>query len=85
MTKNLVPFTEAEERFIERVAERRARAVQKFPLAFALMITFGFVATLYGFEKLIDRIPLFVDNPWILLATGLATLLATGAAYQKLN
>lgn len=85
MTKNFVPFTEAEERFIEGIAERRARAVQKFPLPFALMITFGFVATLYGFEKLIDRVQLFGDHPWILLATGIVTLMATGAAYQKLN
>lgn len=85
MTKNLVPFTDAEEKIIARIAEQRAHAVQRFPLSFALLVTFGFVATLYGFEKLIDRVQLFVDHPWILLATGIITLVATGAAYQKLS
>lgn len=85
MKKNVVPFTDAEEKFIEKIVERRSKAVEKFPLVFGLFVTFGFVATLYGFEKLIDNIELFANNPWILLATGLVTLLVTGAAYQKLN
>lgn len=85
MAKNFVPFTDAEERFIKKAVDKRLQAENKFPLLFSMFITFGFVSTLYGFEKLIDRIPLFVNHPWILLATGLITLMATGAVYKKLN
>lgn len=85
MSKNLVPFTDAEERFINKVINERARAEKKFPLITGLLITLGFVSTLYGFEKLIDRVDLFVNNPWLLLTFGIGTLLATGAAYTKLH
>ena len=85
MTKNFVPFTDAEERFINKAIDQRTKAEAKFPLFSGLLITFGFVATLYGFEKLIDRVELFVNHPWILLVIGVSTLVATGAAYKKLN
>lgn len=85
MNKNIVPFTDAEEKFIRKVSAERDLVETKFPLVFGLLITFGFVSTLYGFEKLIDRVDLFVDNPWILLGTGVLTLFLTGAAYKKLN
>lgn len=85
MKKNLVPFTDAEERIIRKIAMERDLVETKFPLVFGLFITFGFVSTLYGFEKLIDRVDLFTDKPWILLGTGVLTLLVTGAAYKKLN
>jgi hypothetical protein len=82
---NLVPFTDKEEKFIKKIVDERTRVEDRFPLLAGLFVTFGFVCTLYGFEKLIDRVDLFVNNPWILLATGLMTLLITGAAYKKLN
>lgn len=85
MKKNFVPFTDVEERFIQKIVDERARAETRFPLLTGLLVTFGFVSTLYGFEKLIDRIDLFVNNPWILLMTGVLTLLFTGAAYKKLT
>lgn len=85
MKKNIVPFTDAEERFIQKAAAERDLVETKFPLLFGLFITFGFVSTLYGFEKLIDRVDLFIDKPWILLGIGIITLLVTGAAYKKLN
>ncbi len=85
MNKNLVPFTEAEERFIKKVASERQVAETRFPLIFGLTATFGLVSVLYGFEKIIDKVDLFVNNPWILLVTGIALLLVTGAAYRKLN
>lgn len=85
MKRNLVPFTDAEERFIQKVVDERARVETKFPLLLGLLITFGFVATLYGFEKLIDRTSFFADKPWAMLVTGVIILLVTGAAYKKLN
>jgi len=85
MKKNFVPFTNAEERLIQKMVDERNRAEIRFPLVFSMLITFGFVSTLYGFEKLIDRINWFVENPWFLLLTGVLTLLITGAAYKKLS
>lgn len=85
MTKNFIPFTDKDEKLIEKLSEKRANAEVRFPLTFGLLVTFGFVSTLYGFEKIIDRISFFTDKPWLLLVTGLLTLLLTGAAYKKLN
>lgn len=83
--KNFVPFTDAEERFINKVVDERSIVETKYPLLFGLLITFGFVSTLYGFEKLIDRVDILVNNPWILLIIGVSLLVITGAAYRKLN
>jgi hypothetical protein len=83
--KNIVPFTNKDERLVQKLAEKRDKAHEKFPLWYALLATFGFVSTLYGFEKLIDSVELFVNHPWILLATGVTTLVITGTAYQKLD
>lgn len=85
MNKNFEPLTKVEARIVEDAVKRRETAAQRFPLFFGLTATFGLVSVLYGFEKLIDRVELFVNNPWILLVTGVLLLLATGAAYRKLN
>lgn len=85
MKKPVDPFTEAEEKFINRIVDERSRAETKFPLIFGLTATFGLVSLLYGFEKIIDQIDLLANNPWILLVVGLTLLLITGAAYRKLN
>ena len=85
MKKNIKPFTEAEQKIIHKIADERSRVETRFPLLFGMLITFGFVSILYGFEKLIDSVDLFANNPWILLITGLVILLVTGAAYKKLN
>lgn len=63
---------------------KRDHVFKRFPLLFTLMGTFGLVATLYGFERLIDQIELFVENPLILLGTGILTLVLTGTLYKKL-
>jgi hypothetical protein len=85
MQKNHVPLTEVEEKLVRQALTRRESLAQRFPLIFGLTATFGLVSVLYGFEKLIDRVELFVNNPWILLVFGIALLLVTGAAYKKLN
>lgn len=80
-----VSFTEAEIRFIKKLDKERVKAENRFPLITALVATFGFVSLLYGFEKLIDEVDFLVDNPVILLITGLVILAVTGKVYQKLN
>lgn len=76
---------ELEEHVVHRLAEGRNNAVQKFPLLFTMLTTFGIVATFYGFEHLIDQIEWLSNNPLSLLAVGLGTLLVTGALYKKLG
>lgn len=69
----------------ERVVLMRNTYALKYPLVFTLAGTFGLVCTFYGFEKLIDQVDLFVNNPWILVATGVVTLAITGSFYNKLR
>lgn len=85
MNKSPGSITEAEKRMIHELSSKRGKAEIKYPLLFGLMTTFGFVSVLYGFEKLIDKIDLFVNNPWILFVVGVLILMATGTAYKKLS
>jgi hypothetical protein len=83
--KHDITFTEAEQKLLHLLSKHRDYAAKKFPLGFAMLATFGLVATLQGFQKLIERIPLLHNNPWISLAVGVSTLIATGAIYKKLG
>lgn len=83
--KDKISFTEAEVQFIKKLDEKRVNAEARFPLITALFVTFGFVAVLYGFEKMIDRVDFFVNHPYALLIIGLIILGLTGAVYKKLN
>lgn len=76
---------EKEKKLVKSVGKRRKSVFERFPLVFTMMSSFGLVATFYGFERLIDRVDLFSDNPWILLGTGVATLAVTGTLYKKLQ
>jgi hypothetical protein len=69
----------------EKIKSTRDSAFTKFPLVFVLLSSFGLVATFYGFEKVIDEIPLFTESPYLILITGIITLLMTGALYKKLS
>jgi len=74
----------AEEKIVGKLAQRRQSAFERFPLLFTLLATFGVVATLYGFEHLIDRIHWLANNPVVSLLVGLAILIFTGSLYKKL-
>ena len=83
--KNIVPFTDAEERLLQKLSEGRDKTAVRFPLVFGLAASFGLVATYYGFEKLIDKVALFSNHPWLILVVGVVILILTGTAYKKLN
>lgn len=85
MTKSILPFTDIDDKILEKAAKRRESIAERYPLTFALIGTFGLVSTFYGFEKIIDSIDLFVNHPWILLVVGLVTLSVTGLALRKLG
>jgi len=67
-----------------RIKQQRA-ALARYPLLFTLLTTFGLVATLYGFEGLIDEINFLSNNPIILLTIGVVILIFTGSLYKKLS
>jgi hypothetical protein len=88
MTKkkhDVLPFVEFEERLIERLTEHRNTAAKKFPLGFAVLATLGVLMTMQGLSKLLEKIPLVHNNPWISFVSGLALLLTTGTLYKKLG
>lgn len=63
----------------------RDSAFARFPFLFIFLSSFGLVATFFGFEKLIESIPLFAEHPSTILITGILTLLLTGSLYKKLS
>jgi hypothetical protein len=73
------------EPIVSKLATVRQGVFSRFPLLFTLMGSFGLVATFYGFERLIDRIDILANNPYILLGVGLLTLIFTGTLYKKLG
>lgn len=79
--KNDEPQSETLREFIKQ----RDGVFARFPLVFTLLGTFGLVATFYGFNHLIDRVPLLANNPFITLAVGLSVLILTGTLYRKLG
>ena len=70
---------------INKISEKKQGVLARFPLLFTLLGAFGLVATFYGFEGLIDKVDLFANNPFILLATGVLTLIFTGTLYKRLG
>ncbi len=85
MTKSILPFTDIDDKIIDKATKSRESIAERYPLTFALIGTFGLVSTFYGFEKIIDSIDTFANNPWILLVFGLVTLSVTGLALRKLG
>ena len=43
-SKDVIPFTKAEEKLIEKVVEKRMQAETRFPILITLAATFGFVS-----------------------------------------
>lgn len=76
---------EKETHVLQALEKKRQNTLQRFPLMFTLLATFGLVATFYGFEGIIDKIDLLSNNPIILLVIGVLTLAVTGTLYKKLG
>ncbi len=64
---------------------QRNRVFARFPLIFLLLGTFGVVATYYGLQHILEKIPLLANDPYIALGAGVVILLLTGTLYKKLG
>jgi len=78
-------LTKVSTQVTQQATRLRNSTFTRFPIVFSMLTTFGLVATLYGFEKVIDRIDFFTRYPEVLLLIGLATLAGTGTLYKKLR
>jgi divalent metal cation (Fe/Co/Zn/Cd) transporter len=67
------------------IIHTRDHAFARFPLLFTLLATFGVVATLYGFQGILEKIPLLAQDPYISLVIGILILVLTGKLYKKLG
>lgn len=83
-TKN-IPKNQNHIDTFDRLTQRRDTAFRRYPLVFTLLGTFGLVSTLYGFQHLLDKVPLLANNPIVALLVGLAILFLTGSLYKKLG
>ena len=63
----------------------RRTVFHRFPVLFALLVTFGIVMTFLGFEKLLESIAFLNNNPLLMLVIGISTLAVTGTLYKKLG
>lgn len=79
------PFINTEQAIVQKLVQKKESVFQRFPLLFTMLGAFGLVATFYGFERLIDRVDLLAENPFILLGVGVSILVITGSLYKKLG
>lgn len=85
MTKRKQSTSKKDSRYVKELIHTRNSAFRRHPLLFALLGTFGVVATFYGFQHILEDIPLLANHPYIALIVGLLILLATGKLYKKLG
>lgn len=69
----------------EEFLHARDTVFARFPLLFTLLGAFGVTLTFYGLDKLIQKVPLLANNPFVALLVGLAILIGTGKLYKKLG
>jgi hypothetical protein len=82
---DMLTIGEAEKKLLKRLSKHRDHAAKKFPLGFAIIATFGLVTTMNGLQKLLEKVPVINNNPWISFVVGLVTLIASGTVYKKLG
>ena len=78
-------LTEMEHDIDEIIRSNEKSGLEKYPLFFTILVAFGFIITIYSFEKIADQIPFIADNPYLMLAVGLGILIFTGTLYRKLQ
>lgn len=73
-------------RQVHDMADEHGRhTFQKYPLTFSFLGAFGFAAIIYGFNKSVEQVQFFKENPLFVLVSGIIILLITGRLYKKLS
>jgi len=88
-TKQKTDPVEHLENHIKTIHDESGKHVQsifrKYPITLSLLITFGLVSILHGFEKVFDKIQYFNENPLVLILIGVGMLVGTGSIYKVLD
>jgi hypothetical protein len=69
----------------DKAGEYTQPVLRRYPLTFAFLTVFSVAAILHGFELATDKMPIFYENPFLLIATGSVTLFLTGMLYKSLR
>jgi len=69
----------------QRTLNIRENAFQRFPFLMITLSTFGLVAVLYSFERVIALVPALNNNPLLIFFMGVGALALTGTLYKKLQ
>lgn len=59
--------------------------LERYPLLFALLVTFALASILDGFKLYVEEIDFFVKHPLVLVLIGVVILLFTGTLYKTLQ
>ena len=71
---------------LNQIFGKKGRHVfSRYPLTFALLIVFGVVMITDAMKDILAEIPIFKNNPFVMLLAGLLVLVITGTLYKKLN
>lgn len=69
----------------EHVVKHYRTAFQRYPLSFGLLVIFGTVSTVFGFEHILEATPFFAEHPVFTLFVGIGVLSVTGTLYKRLS
>jgi hypothetical protein len=58
---------------------------KRYPLLFALLLTFGATSIVEGLRFFFEEIIFFKEHPFVLVLIGILILLLTGTLYKKLD
>lgn len=84
--KNLTDITEEVNLTLNNyVVPVRQSIFKRYPILFALLVSFGATATFLGLEKMIMRYEFLNNSPELILLLGITILILTGKLYKKLG
>jgi hypothetical protein len=69
----------------DNTGKKTGSSLKKYPITYALLVTFALVSILHGFELFFDKVVLIHNHPWILILGGLFVLIITGSVYKSLE
>ncbi|MEZ4104403.1 MAG: hypothetical protein R3B60_03900 [Candidatus Paceibacterota bacterium] len=67
------------------ISPLRKSALKRYPVLFSLLVTFGVVTTLLGFEQVLLQYDILRQHPWFILFLGVTILLLTGTLYKNMS